>query len=60
MIQLKDKGGQVTKLTQLLECRDVSELLIRLTKNRVECNTAKVQGREGHPVFPIPRVPICP
>jgi hypothetical protein len=60
VIQIELKFGEVTQFSQFSECRNVRELLIRITKNRVECDTAKVQGREGHPVFPIPRVPICP
>jgi hypothetical protein len=40
VIQPEVKGGKLTQFPQFCECRDVSELLVVITRNRKEGDTA--------------------
>jgi hypothetical protein len=41
MIQPEFKGGEVAQFSQFGECRDVREVLIAITRNGVEYDTAR-------------------
>jgi hypothetical protein len=60
VIQQKGKSGKFTQFSQSCECRDVRQLLIAITRNRVKYYTERGEGWRGYPGYPIPRVPKCP